>query len=68
MEGGLGGSLSFIMKRTYISPSIKTILISSTVLCDGSRLDLTISSSAEGDGVADANGRRSHWGNLWDEE
>ena len=55
------------MKRNYISPRIKAITVSS-ILCANSPLNLPVNETSEENGVADANGRRTQWGNLWGDE
>lgn len=50
--------------KSYIRPNIEIVVVPA-VLCSGSSLDIHVSGESEEDGYADGNGRRGHWGNLW---
>lgn len=53
------------MKRTYIQPTVRSVMVPATTLCAASELDIPINENPETDGTADAHGHRSTWGSLW---
>lgn len=54
------------MKCNYKTPAIEVINITTIAPCAASKLDVDVATEKEEDGVADANSRRSSWGNLWE--
>ena len=61
------------MKKLYETPSIRTkdMIVAESMLLGMSDTEPTIhggGSNENGPKVAESNGRRGSWGNLWDEE